>query len=150
MSHHNQVAEFMRAGNQPVRTTPTIPDSQEAWGRANQLFSEITEYKEAMKRCGQAQHIHDEREARGAIIELADALGDMVYVIHGTAHTYGIDLDAVLTEIHRSNMTKVVSGRVVKDAAGKIQKPEGYEPPDLRTAIFGNPDNTYTGDEDYE
>lgn len=150
MSHHKQVAEFMRAGNQPVRTTPTLVSPEEAWDRANMLFSEVAEYKAALKRCVRALYVRDEREVRNALIELADALGDMEYVISGTAHAYGIDLEAVLAEIHRSNTSKVTNGRVVKDANNKIQKPAGYSPPNLRFALFGNPDSVYTGDEDYE
>lgn len=150
MSHHKQVAEFMRAGDQPVRTTPTLIDPEEAWDRANMLFSEVSEYQTAMKRCLQALYVQDEREVREALIEMADALGDMVYVISGTSHAYGFDLGAVLVEIHRSNMSKVTNGRVVKDSNGKVQKPAGFSPPNLRHVLFGNPDNAYTGDEDYE
>ena len=150
MSHHKQVAEFMRAGDQPVRTTPTIPDAEESWLRFNLLAEEFAEYKAARKRCERAQHIRDEREVRNALIEMADALGDMCVIIYGTAHAYGIDLGAVLDEIMRSNRTKVVNGKVLKRADGKIMKPNSFSPPDLRKALFGNPDSVYTGDEDYE
>lgn len=150
MSHHNQVAEFMRAGNQTVRTTPTIPDAEESWLRANLLYEEVSEFTAARTRCERAISVKDEREVRGAIIEMADALGDMCVIIYGTAHAYGIDLEKVLDEICASNATKVIDGRVVKRADGKLLKPDTFVAPDLRAAVFGNPDNTYTGDEDYE
>lgn len=150
MSHHKRVADFMRAGDQPVRTTPTIPVAEESWLRLNLLAEEFAEYKAARKRCERAQHIRDEREVRNALIEMADALGDMCVIIYGTAHAYGIDLSAVLDEICASNATKVVDGRVIKRADGKVLKPDTYRAPDLRKALFGNPDSVYTGDEDYE
>lgn len=65
-------------------------------------------------------------------VDIADALGDMLVVIYGTACAYGINLDAVVREIHASNMTKVQpDGTVLRDAGGKIQKPDGYRPPEL-------------------
>ena len=150
MSHHKRVAYFMRAGDQPVRTTPTIPNAEEAWLRLNLLSEEFAEYKAARLRCERAQHIRDEREYRNAVIEMADALGDMCVIIYGTAHAYGINLPHVLDEICDSNDTKIVDGRLIKRADGKILKPDTYRAPDLRWALFGNPDNEYTGDEDYE
>jgi predicted HAD superfamily Cof-like phosphohydrolase len=60
------------------------------------------------------------------IVEIADALGDIAYVVMGTAFTYGIDLDLVIDEIHRSNMTKTnVPGK------GKLVKGDGYRAPRL-------------------
>lgn len=150
MSHHSRVADFMRAGDQPVRTTPTIPESEESWLRFNLLSEEFSEYKAARNRCERAQHIRDDREYRNALIEMADALGDICVIIYGTAHAYGINLPKVLDEICDSNDTKIVRGKVIKRADGKIQKPITYRAPDLRHAVFGNPDNEYTGDEDYE
>lgn len=150
MSHHKQVADFMRAGDQPVRTTPTIPDAEESWLRANLLYEEVSEFTAARTRCERAISVKDDREVRGALIEMADALGDMCVIIYGTAHAYGIDLEKVLDEICSSNTTKVVDGKVIKRSDGKLLKPDTFVAPDLRAAIFGNPDNQYTGDEDYE
>lgn len=65
-------------------------------------------------------------------VDISDALGDMLVVIYGTAAAYGIDLDAIVREIHRSNMTKVQpDGSVLRDEYGKVLKPEGYVPPNL-------------------
>ena len=63
---------------------------------------------------------------RGDIEKIADGIGDVIYVAAGTAVAYGIPLDAVLAEIHRSNMTKVNT----PDEA-KLVKGPGYEPPDI-------------------
>jgi predicted HAD superfamily Cof-like phosphohydrolase len=62
------------------------------------------------------------------IVEAADALGDMDYINEGTRLTYGIPRQAVANEIARSNLAKV-GGTV--DANGKLQKPEGWTPPDI-------------------
>jgi predicted HAD superfamily Cof-like phosphohydrolase len=59
------------------------------------------------------------------LIEIADALGDIAYVLHGTALEYGIPLDAVFAEVHRSNMTKEGARR----GDGKIIKGPTFEPP---------------------
>lgn len=65
-------------------------------------------------------------------IEVADALGDIAYVVYGAAVTYGIDLDAVVQEIHRSNMTKLQpDGTVAYREDGKVLKGPDYEPPNL-------------------
>jgi hypothetical protein len=73
---------------------------------------------------------YQDAEAADDLVEIADALGDMVYVIYGTALTYGIDLDAVVAEIHRSNMTKETH------PSGKAAKGPGYERPDIQAVMF--------------
>lgn len=75
-----------------------------------------------------------EAEDRDEFEAIADALGDMVSVIYGTALSYGIDLDAVLAEIHRSNMTKE-RDPAMQYPAKNIVKGEGYEPPNLRPIL---------------
>jgi predicted HAD superfamily Cof-like phosphohydrolase len=66
------------------------------------------------------------------IVGIADALADIVYVAYGTAVTYGLDLDAVLAEVHRANMSKLdADGRPVLRADGKVLKSARYRPPDV-------------------
>lgn len=73
-------------------------------------------------------------------VALADALGDIVYVVYGTALTYGIDLDAVIREVHRSNMSKVGSdGRPVLRADGKVLKPIGFSAPNIARVLLDQP-----------
>jgi len=56
----------------------------------------------------------------------------MVYVIYGTALTYGIDLDAVINEIHESNMSKLDdNGDPLYHPDGKVKKSDRYIPPDI-------------------
>lgn len=70
-------------------------------------------------------------------IELADAIGDMLYVLMGTIVEHGLadKIEEVFDEIHRSNMTKVVKGKVKKREDGKIIKPESYEKPNLKNIL---------------
>jgi len=66
------------------------------------------------------------------VVAVADALGDVVYAAYGAAITYGIDLDAVLLEVHRANMSKLdADGRPVFDRNGKVAKSPEYCPPDV-------------------
>jgi predicted HAD superfamily Cof-like phosphohydrolase len=67
------------------------------------------------------------------LVEVADALGDILYVVFGTALAFGIDIDAVFTEIHRSNMTKSTE----TNNYGKTIKGPDWEPPNLKPIIFG-------------
>ncbi len=72
----------------------------------------------------------------GDLVEVADALADIVYVAFGTAHVYGIDLDAVLDAVHESNMSKLgADGAPVRRADGKVLKGPGYRPPAVRAAL---------------
>lgn len=73
---------------------------------------------------------------RGDIVAIADALADIVYVTFGTAVTYGIDLEAVLREVHRSNMSKLdASGRPVMRDDGKVLKSERYTAPEIGVVL---------------
>jgi predicted HAD superfamily Cof-like phosphohydrolase len=70
------------------------------------------------------------------LIGIADALADIVCVVYGTAVTYGIDLDRVLGEVHRSNMSKLDrDGRPLIREDGKVIKSEQYFPPDVATVL---------------
>jgi predicted HAD superfamily Cof-like phosphohydrolase len=70
------------------------------------------------------------------LIGIADALADIVYVVYGTALTYGIDLDSAVREVHRSNMSKLGSdGKPLIRDDGKVLKSEQYFPPDLESVV---------------
>jgi predicted HAD superfamily Cof-like phosphohydrolase len=74
------------------------------------------------------------------IVALADALADIVYVAYGTAVTYGIDLDRVLHEVHRSNMSKLgKDGEPIFRADGKVVKSSQYRPPDVAGVLKSQP-----------
>lgn len=71
------------------------------------------------------------------MVEVADALADMIYIIVGTALEFGIPLDRVWDEVQRSNMAKVdpETGRVKRREDGKILKPQGWESPRISEAL---------------
>ena len=117
MSNFTMVADFMRSGEQPVNETPVWPDQDTRLLRFKLIDEELGELAEAM--------------TNEDIVEVADALTDLLYVIYGAGHAYGIDLDRCFAEVHRSNMSKFVDGKFIKDANGKVLKPKTYSPPDL-------------------
>lgn len=142
MEYQEKVEQFMHAGDQDTPLAPTIPDANTAWLRMNMLISELNEYKEAKSACTYAGlNLGTDRteSQQAALVSMADALADMVYVIYGTAAAYGIDLDNVLDIVHEANMRKLVDGKVIKDEFGKIMKPDGWTPPEpeIRAAMFG-------------
>lgn len=118
-----QVGDFHRAYGLPIRHEPTAaigPD--QVMLRQALIDEEVRELAEAA--------------SAGDVVGVADALADIVYVAYGTAHVYGIDLDAVLDEVHASNMTKLgADGRPVRRADGKVLKGPGYRPPDVRAVL---------------
>jgi 8-oxo-dGTP pyrophosphatase MutT (NUDIX family)/predicted HAD superfamily Cof-like phosphohydrolase len=112
------VAEFHTALgiDDPDRPVGSVPSWRQRLGF---LEEEVREYAEAAE--------------SGDVVEIADALADLMYVVYGTALVHGIPLDAVFDEVHRSNMTKV--GGPAIGPGTKAPKPEGYRPPDLRRLL---------------
>lgn len=73
---------------------------------------------------------------KGDIIEIADALADLAYVTYGAALEFGIDLDAVFAEVHRSNMTKLgEDGKPIYREDGKALKGPNFELPDIKGVL---------------
>lgn len=117
------VTEFHAAFGLPLRATPSVEISDSlAKLRVTLLEEECGEFASAT-------------QARD-LVAIADALADVVYVAYGTAVTYGIDLDLVLSEVHRANMSKLDhNGKPIKRADGKVLKSERYTPPDVKTML---------------
>jgi predicted HAD superfamily Cof-like phosphohydrolase len=78
--------------------------------------------------------LHEEEDVDRA--RLARELADVVYVAFGTAHAFAIDLDAALAEVHRAAMSKLDPATMVVREDGKILKPPGFIPPNMREAIL--------------
>ena len=114
MSYYTDVCEFMDAVKQDRRFSPGINHESKAL-RIRLHDEEMGELQAAME--------------RDDLIEIADGIADVIVVVAGTAAAYGIDLDAVFAEVHRSNMSKVADG--LKDEGGKIIKGPNYSPPDI-------------------
>jgi predicted HAD superfamily Cof-like phosphohydrolase len=107
------VREFHTKHHLTINDKPTIPEEQVHYLRVNLHEEENKELIEAIKESN--------------IVKIADALGDKMYVLLGTAISYGIDLEAVFWEIHKSNMTKEEAIR----EDGKILKGPNFKPPNI-------------------
>ena len=118
MTMFTDVKDFHQAFGQRIGEKPELPDSAERDLRVKLLREEFREYIDA-------ETDHD-------IIEIADALADIIYIACGTAVSYGIPLDNLFSEVHRSNMAKLVDGKVIRREDGKVQKPADWTPPDVR------------------
>jgi len=121
MSYFTDVRDFHQAFGQRIGEKPELPDDAERTLRVKLLREEFREYLDG--------------ESFENLVEVADALADIIYIACGTAVSYGIPLDDVFAEVHRSNMAKLVDGKVIRRDDGKIQKPEGWTPPDIKGVL---------------
>ncbi|MFJ9712929.1 MazG nucleotide pyrophosphohydrolase domain-containing protein [Streptomyces sp. NPDC101234] len=116
------VREFHRAFGLHARTTPAEVAPELAAHRGELLAEEAAEVAEVA--------------VAGPLDRLAHELADVVYVAYGTALVHGIDLDAVIAEVHRSNMSKLgPDGQVARRADGKVLKGEHYRAPDVSAVL---------------
>ena len=124
MNVHKALLEFHHTFNSDIAEYPaTLPNEAVRHLRIDLLEEEFDEYCEA--------------EGDNDIVGIADALADIVYIAFGTAVAYGINLNAVLHEVHRSNMSKVPEdGKILYREDGKILKPDTYSPPNI-AAVLG-------------
>jgi predicted HAD superfamily Cof-like phosphohydrolase len=103
------------------------PDAHTVAARDASLRTDL--HREEMRELESAMKARD-------IVEIADALGDLVYVLYGHATTYGVDPDAVIAEIHRTNMAKIwPCGHPHYQPNGKPIKPPGWEPPRIKEVL---------------
>lgn len=140
--YQDNVRAFMEAGGQATRAAgaPGIPARDDLLLGDRMLAEEVDEMSEAIDAMVAAQETGDNVAAREALVDYADALGDIIYVAVGRAVQAGIDLQAVLEEISASNMSKIdwVNREPwVVRPDGKIGKNERFVPPDLRGVLFG-------------
>lgn len=142
---YERVREFHEVFGHPVGDRPVVPNDDRQELRLALIFEEATELAEAMgfnaesvKTAVCTMLYHDGPvEGETDLIGVADALGDLDYVVNGAALEFGIDLPKVTAEVHRSNMTKLgPEGKPIYRADGKILKGEGYEPPNLEKVLL--------------
>ena len=118
------VASFMKACDQEVNDKPCNVDDATTSLRYHLLSEENREYMVAA--------IQDNK------VEVLDALVDIAYVLLGTINAHGMQKEFVegFNMVHENNMTKVQeNGKVIKDADGKVLKPQGYKKVDLSNLI---------------
>ena len=122
MTNFEKVKEFMTKFGQEVKDKSKFPNEKIIELRKKLIEEEYDELKEAINE-------HD-------IVEVADALTDILVVTYGAGAAFGIDLDKCFEEVHRSNMSKLSDeGKPIYNEFGKVMKGPNYSPPDLKKII---------------
>jgi predicted HAD superfamily Cof-like phosphohydrolase len=118
MSNFSKVGIFMKTFGQDVKNKPSFSTDKINKLRIDLIREELDEFKEAMK--------------NKDILEVADALTDILYVTYGAGHAFGIDLDKCFEEVQNSNMSKLdQNGKPIYNESGKVMKGPNYFKPDL-------------------
>ena len=118
MSNFNKVKTFMQTFGQEVKIKPSFSSDKINSLRYDLIKEELEELKVAM-------------ESKD-LLEVADALTDILYVTYGAGHAFGIDLDQCFEEVQNSNMSKLdVDGKPIYNESGKVMKGPKYFKPDL-------------------
>lgn len=136
-----QVREFHRAFDLPLADTPHVPSDELVRLRLRILSEEFVELLEATFGPDNTdlwvveKHIAnlvDQGQLNVDLVEVADALADIDYLVEGTRLTFGIDGKPIAAEVHRSNMAKLgPEGKPIRRPDGKVVKPEGWQPPNI-------------------
>ena len=122
MSNFEDVRKFMNTYGQEVKSKPSFPDKKILKLRCDLIEEELDELKNAIK--------------DNDIVEVADALTDLLYVTYGAGHAFGIDLDKCFDEVQNSNMSKLdENGKPIYNESGKVMKGPNYFKPDLSKFI---------------
>jgi predicted HAD superfamily Cof-like phosphohydrolase len=122
MSNFDKVGTFMKTFGQEVKTRPSLSTDKINKLRIDLIPEELEELTEAMQ--------------RKDLLEVADALTDILYVTYGAGHSFGIDLDQCFNEVQNSNMSKLgKDGKPIYNESGKVMKGPNYFKPDLKKFI---------------
>ena len=122
MSNFSKVGIFMKTFGQEVKNKPSFSTDKINKLRIDLIKEELQELKEAMK--------------NKDLLEVADALTDILYVTYGAGHALGIDLDKGFEEVQNSNMSKLDdSGKPIYNDSGKVMKGPNYFKPNLNKFI---------------
>ena len=118
MTNFEKVKLFMLTFGQEVKTKASFSDEKTNQLRLDLIAEELDELKNAMK--------------SKDLLEVADALTDILYVTYGAGHALGINLDKCFDEVQNSNMSKLGSdGKPIYNESGKVMKGPDYFKPDL-------------------
>ena len=119
MSNFDDVKDFMEIYGQEVKTKSSFPNEKIVQLRYDLIKEELDELCVAIK--------------YKDIVEVADALTDLLYVVYGAGHAFGIDLDKCFAEVQRSNMSKLgEDGKPIYNEKGKVMKGPNYTKPNLK------------------
>ena len=118
MTNFEKVGTFMKTFGQEVKSSPSLSTDKINKLRLSLIKEELDELKEAI----------DKKD----LLEIADALTDILYVTYGAGHAFGINLDKCFDEIQRSNMSKLGNdGKPIYNEFGKVMKGPKYFKPNL-------------------
>ena len=118
MSNFSKVGIFMKTFGQDVKNKPSFSTDKINKLRIDLIKEELNELQDAMK--------------NNDLLEVADALTDILYVTYGAGHAFGIDLDKCFDEVQNSNMSKLGDdGKPIYNESGKVMKGPNYFKPDL-------------------
>tara|TARA_B000000565_G_scaffold157012_1_gene118750 strand:- start:595 stop:966 length:372 start_codon:yes stop_codon:yes gene_type:complete len=118
MSNFRKVGTFMKTFGQEVKTKASFSTDKINELRLSLIQEELDELSEAIN--------------NKDLLEVADALTDILYVTYGAGHAFGIDLDKCFEEVQNSNMSKLGNdGKPIYNDAGKVMKGPNYFKPDL-------------------
>ena len=122
MSNFDKVGTFMKTFGQEVKTKPSFSTDKINKLRIDLIKEELEELTEAMQ--------------KKDLLEVADALTDILYVTYGAGHSFGIDLDQCFNEVQNSNMSKLgKDGKPIYNESGKVMKGPNYFKPNLKKFI---------------
>ena len=122
MTNFEKVKLFMQTYGQEVKAKANFSDEKTNNLRVDLIKEELGELTKAM----------DEKD----LLEVADALTDILYVTYGAGHAFGINLDKCFDEVQRSNMSKLgEDGKPIYNESGKVMKGPNYFKPDLSKYI---------------
>ena len=122
MSNFDDVKIFMKTYDQEIKEKPEFPEEKVINLRISLIKEELDEFQEALKEKN--------------LVEVADALTDLLYVTYGAGHAFGIDLDKCFAEVQRSNMSKLGDdGKPIYNEQGKVMKGSKYYKPNLKQFI---------------
>ena len=118
MSNFNKVGIFMKTFGQEVKNKPSFSTDKINSLRYDLIKEELEELKTAME--------------NKDLLEVADALTDILYVTYGAGHAFGINLDKCFEEVQNSNMSKLdENGKPIYNESGKVMKGPKYFKPNL-------------------
>ena len=118
MTNFEKVGLFMKTFGQEVKTKPELSNDKINDLRISLTNEELEELKKAIE--------------DNDILEVADALTDILYVAYGAGHAFGINLDKCFNEVQESNMSKLDSnGKPIYNESGKVMKGPNYFKPNL-------------------
>ena len=125
MTNFDKVGEFMKTFGQEVKNKPSFSTNKINELRISLIQEELDELTKAIK--------------ENDILEVADALTDILYVAYGAGHAFGINLDKCFDEVQKSNMSKLgKDGKPIYNELGKVMKGPGYFKPDLSKFLIKN------------